>query len=628
MKILILIQLIGGICYAFGSGDISNDEKQKQATEAYNRVRDYLKIEEKKYNSSSKLTRTSTNVGDIPNSNIIGSGYNPVKHSPLCFTRDCKMATFGLPIFSFNYVKPEPGTGCAKGLLKPHPTVTFRCTPGAEKDSHVDIIDKLESLKKTTMIGLEINGGAKIPISTVNSVAASYKSSIQTKFMVDNILQKHYEIISTTRKVTFADLRMFQEQMSLSDSFIYTIENLPCCEYTDTVYRYIADHLFDQFGFTYVEHMILGGIASENIFIHQSNVTKLKENSVNIAREASISFGEVFHVGTNATFSHNVEEKNKFDRSIEDRYSKVIEKVDEVEKVFFSDLVDYTDAQDSVRCNFLFPGVRLESGNQGLKGWEEWSKSVEDNPVVIKFAVNDIFRLLTPHRFQKPNSHIVEKKELIRKALDTYLNISFYCPGNCVGHGKCVDTGYFQVGECKCNTGWTGADCSVMVGLSGTLCGINDKIECNGGPIIEGNTPQYGCAPGYVREKYHWSVTCRKASSTIDVGFAGTLCGINVKGFVIECGGKKPWLEKCPNGYKLTDIDGGGAYYCYKTDASSEDLPGTLCGFGRTYSNRLEDIDCDGHYPSRGDCPRNYHLRSQHVGQTTFTYTYAYCVKD
>ncbi|CAF4189750.1 unnamed protein product [Didymodactylos carnosus] len=592
MKLIILIQLIGGICYVLGgSSDVENREN---ATEAYNRVGEYLTRELQKYNSSMKLTRKAKS-DQIPNSNIIGAGYNPVIHNPICFTRDCQMASFGLPIFEFDYVRPEYGAACAKGLLKPHRAVTFRCKPGFDDDTHVDIIDKLDSLKKTTLVGLEISAGANIPVPQVKSVAATYKSSIQTQFMVNNILEKHVEVVATTRKVSYAELSMYQELMNLSPEFIFAINNMPCCDSSDEmVYKYIVDRIFKYFGFTYVEHLILGGIASENIFIHRSNVTKLTEDKVNIAREAKISFGEIFNVGTNATFSHEVEEKKKFDQSVEDRYRKVI------------------------------------GGNAGQKSWDDWSKSVDHNPVVIKFSVTDIFRLLNTesNRFPKSDSRIDQKRQLIQKALDKYLNISFYCPRNCGGHGKCVDTGYFQVGECKCDNGWTGADCSSMTGLSGTLCGINNKIECNGGPVIKGNYPQHGCAPGYVKQDYHWSVTCRKQVNTNSLGFAGTLCGIYVKGFSIKCGGKKPWLEKCPNGYKLSDMDGGSAYYCYKTDATSEDLPGTLCGYGRTYHNVQEEFDCDGHYPSRNDCPPNYHLDHADVGQPSYTYTYRYCVKN
>lgn len=96
-----------------------------------------------------------------------------------------------------------------------------------------------------------------------------------------------------------------------------------------------------------------------------------------------------------------------------------------------------------------------------------WAKTVESNPIPTIYSIKAIAELFTS-RFFPDDPDIALKKENLFKAIEEYSKNPIICPGTnlpdgtqCKGHGKCVDIGYFTLGECQCDGGWEGWDCGV-----------------------------------------------------------------------------------------------------------------------------------------------------------------------
>jgi hypothetical protein len=135
-------------------------------------------------------------------------------------------------------------------------------------------------------------------------------------------------------------------------------------------------------------------------------------------------------------------------------------------------------------------------GDTSIQTFADWSKTVTTNPIIIKFGVKLIFELLTEKRFPS-DPNIVMKKALIESALEKYIENPVYCYSNCSANGQCKPSNYYQFGECQCNDGWTGLDCSVSKPkpnvLSGTLCGLESYVAC------DGQYPANNCSNGWAQ---------------------------------------------------------------------------------------------------------------------------------
>lgn len=84
---------------------------------------------------------------------------------------------------------------------------------------------------------------------------------------------------------------MFEPLMDLSDEFRYTINNLPCCNYSEAqVNKYIYDFVFNYYGFTFVNQLMLGGIAQQNLFISKSELTTIETKGYEKSQEAKAEF--------------------------------------------------------------------------------------------------------------------------------------------------------------------------------------------------------------------------------------------------------------------------------------------------------------------------------------------------
>ncbi|CAF2929687.1 unnamed protein product [Rotaria sp. Silwood2] len=121
---------------------------------------------------------------------------------------------------------------------------------------------------------------------------------------------------------------------------------------------------------------------------------------------------------------------------------------------------------------------------------------------------------------------------------------------------------------------------------------------------------------------------CSLTDENATVGSIGTFCGIIFSSWNILCDNLNPYSEPCPSGYSKYSWNTGvydiTLFTCQKDNTSSNDRPGTLCGF---YSNQDEgnQVPCNGYYPGRGKCPRGYTLREETI---TNVHTLRLCVKD
>lgn len=585
MKIILFIQVVIVAHCVWGDGINKN-------LETYLRVGEYLKT-----HSQLPTSRMAT----LENSNNIGIGYNPLHGSPVCYTANCHMDGFRAPIFHLNYVQSVQG-GCTTKLIPEH--VTMTCLPGSESETDTQVIDTLDSLKKATEQGFDVDLGGKYKL-----LSASYKHSDQTRYMVDQIVQEKSEVMYTTRKISYARLSMFEPRMNLSDNFRYIIETLPCCEYDENVENYIKHYILEYFGYSYVTTLLLGGIAQQSIVMSSSNATTLEQNGVKKSQAAKLEFLVSFGM--------------KLDSSQDIKTHAMLMKY--VSKTY----------------------TTLFGGDSFTGKLEDWANSVKTNPVIIKFNIKYISDILTkaPGRF--PNDpNITEKAKMIERVLNDYITTPPYCYGNnCSRHGSCQDTGYFQFGQCQCHSGWSGIDCSEKVTeapkplvLSGTLCGLADSLTCGG------QDPRSNCP-------WNWGYTnwlhCSKRSSDISTSPTGTVCGYRVGTVKVLCADRDPYSDACPQGYQRQQKT--YETFCYKTDPYRDDLPGTMCGIevkgitdwvlaSSTWSI-LANIPCDGYYPGRGSCPPGYSVQTGYrdrkvdcgfmdLGSCDQRIAYAFCSKN
>lgn len=541
------------------------------------RVREYL---ERSFSSSSSIAQKDANINaQLQNSNKIGMGYNPTLGSPVCYTGTCQMEGFARPIFNLSFIN-RPNGACTTQMIPEN--VDIDCLPSADISSSTEILQTVDKLFESISNGIDFSSSAKYM-----GVSFSYKYSSQTRSIIDTMVAKNSTILFTNAKISTIRLSLFQPRMPLSDNFRYVIDNMPCCSYSVDVQTYIFENIFNYFGFTYVKDLLLGGIAQQKIVITEEDRSTLMKYHFDMSNSAEVSgaAGDIFSasVSMKITQQTDTEKLNIFKK-----YSK----------------------QSS---------VTTLGGDSSIQTFADWSKTVPTNPIVIKFSIGMIFDLFTKDKF--PNEpKLAEKMQLIRTALDAYTQNPIFCYNNCSGKGTCKSSGYFQFGLCECASGWTGIDCSVAIPsppkqniLQGTICGL----RTGAGMDCDTINPLDGCPAGYSRNEWAISKTgtgrmqfCSKDGTDTLQGRIGTICGFATGGTGYPCGGLNPFSDGCPAGYQqyqwLTDWGSGITAWCYKTNATLDDLPGTLCGMQT--NDGLTGPTCQGYYPARGSCPSGYTL--------------------
>ena len=568
LKIIILLSLLSAISSSgYDYGAYIRD------LETYARVGKYLKNQlHHGVGVDGSVTWKETESVTLENSNKIGLGYDPLHGTPVCYTGSCQMSGFRQQIFKLNY-RQTPQGSCTSKLIPEF--VSIDCLASSEVQAGTEVIDTLNRLKETNTKGFDISIGGKYL-----QLSGSYHYSEQTRSVIDSIVKQHTEMLFTTAKISYVKLSMFEPFMHLSDMFRYVIDNLPSSEYNDITAKYISDYIFGYFGYAYVDMLMLGGIALQNIFIDKSKVSYLQQQGIEKSHEAQLEFFATFSMKQKVT---NDTEKHKiFMKYVKKSYSTVL------------------------------------GGDPTLQKMDEWSETVKRNPVIIKFGIKSISDLLNQRRFPS-DSKIHEKSKLIERALNHYTQLPIHCYGGsqCTGHGICIDSGYFQFGLCHCDAGWSGVDCSHSIPLppkpvvlSGTLCGYGDNIPC------DAHIPSHHCPTGWQRTSHGY---CEKSTNSNDTSPSGTLCGYHLHDLTVLCDGRNPYSDACPEGYKRSS----DFRFCYKTNASANDSPGTLCGIlrkqqcygqGRPHPGSSPtvfiDVSCGGYYPGKGSCPPGYTLRT------------------
>jgi hypothetical protein len=526
----------------------------------------------------------NTNADFLLNSNKIGLGYNLLYGSPVCYTGDCQMEGFRLPVFKLNFTK-RPDGSCTTKLIPQY--VYLDCLPSTDTKAGTEIISTFSQLQESLMRGLYTSLDVKYKYASF-----SYSYSKETRSMIDKIYRENTTILYTSARISTVRLTGFEPGLELSDEFITVIKNMPCCTYNTYSERYIYDYIFGYFGFCYVTDLLLGGVAQQNIYINQEDRSLLQKNGYTISNEARLGV-DALRVFSS---SFNIKTTEEYNKTTYETFTKYVK---------------------TARATTL-------GGDTSLQGIEEWSKTIPSNPIVIKFGLKYLFDLLNVQRF--PNDpNIAAKSNLIAQVLDKYIQNPVYCYSNCSGKGICKPSGYFQFGICECFSGWTGTDCSVAVIvppkqdiLQGTICGL----RTGAGVDCEGVNPLNGCPAGYSRDEWLIGKTgtgrmqfCSKTMTDKLQGKTGTICGIATGTAAYPCGNKNPFSEGCPTGYQqyqwFVNWGSGIMAWCYKTDPTLDDLPGTMCGM-QTNGGRTGPT-CQGYYPGRGSCPSGYILHQWRV---------------
>ena len=372
------------------------------------------RVENRLYNKMRRFSDTYS----LPNSDLIGMGYDPVQGSPVCFTGACQMDGFKQSVFDLKYTSSKPGS-CLN--LSVPDNVQLLCLPGAELNADTEEISSITHLQETTLKRIDVSVNPT-GWGRLFGLFASYGSSDQTTYMSDLILEKNLSLFYTAAEIGFVKLTMFEPKMELSDNFRFVIDNMPCCDLDSDVNDYITSYIFDYFGFAFISELILGGVIQEIVSIDSERLSDLKTRG--LQTEHSVSAG--FFVKTGIDYKTN----------------------------------DTITIQEEFRRTVTSTKISQLGGDPAKMSEPivNWIKTIPDNPAVIHLKIKFLSDLITSRRF--PNdTNIAAKLTLINHALDDYI-VSLkakFCTRNCSGkeRGTC-EFGDLMVPICKCQPKYTG----------------------------------------------------------------------------------------------------------------------------------------------------------------------------
>lgn len=373
-----------------------------------------------------RATKRTTNadIEWLPNSGKIGAGYDLVTGSPVCYSGQCQMEGFRQLLFKLNITKRTEGS-CTNKLIPQH--VNLDCLSSTQITANTESISTVDQLMESTKRGIDVSFSVGTSFVFFSS-SFSYSRSHETRSMIDTMVETNSTIYFTQATISWVRLSAFALFLELSDEFRYVIDNMPCCNQSDEIDEYIKEFIIDYFGIMYVKDLLLGGIAQQKIVISEEQRKKLETNGFTTSNEVEfkVAAGSIF------SMSAKVGVTEQFDQTKLNTFKKF--------------------SQQS--------SITTLGGAPTMQSIEEWSKTIPANPTIIKFGVAPIIDLLTTRRFpHDPN--ITLKRDLIRRAQENYMGNQLFCYKNCSQHGSCVPTKYFAFGQCRCNPGWSGFDCSV-----------------------------------------------------------------------------------------------------------------------------------------------------------------------
>jgi hypothetical protein len=211
-------------------------------------------------------------------------------------------------------------------------------------------ISTLDQLKESIKKGIEFFVSAS---AFGNSF--SYSHSTQTRSMIDKIIQMNSTVYFTQAIISQIRLSAFEPLLKLSDQFRDVIENMPCCNESNQLNRYIQKFIIDYFGLVYVKDLVLGGIVQQKIVISEENRKNLQENGFTTTNQAElkVAAASVFSASTKLTTTE------EFDQIKLNTFRKF-----------------------SQQSNIITLG-----GATTMQSIEEWSKTVSSNPTIIKFRI-------------------------------------------------------------------------------------------------------------------------------------------------------------------------------------------------------------------------------------------------
>lgn len=291
----------------------------------------------------------------------------------------------------------------------------------------VQAINKLHDLKENTNKIIDFSTTSTINTTYIDA-SFSYTYSQGIHSAIDMIMKDNSTILTTSINISTTHLSISESTFELADDFRFVIENMPCCEFNETVEKYIHEFIIGYFGDTYISKLQLGGIIQQTIIITETNRLKLEQNGFNMSNETWLKSvaKEIFLIQTTLNQT----------QILNNTYHKY----------------------------FTKSNAKILGGKRSISSLEDWCKSIPSNPVALKIEIASIFDLLINHYFPV-DSYINQKATSIRSVVDRYLSAPIYCYDRCTDtvHGTCVHSGYFQFGTCQCKSGWTGLNCAIPV---------------------------------------------------------------------------------------------------------------------------------------------------------------------
>ena len=511
----------------------------------------------------------------MANSGKIGSGFDTVAGSPVCYTGQCQMEGFRRALFRLVLNKRSKGS-CIDIVIPQN--VELDCLPSMQMSAKTETIATMTQLQDSTKRGYDASVSAE---GFGNSL--SYRFSHEIRSMIDTLVEHNSTIYFTRVTVTWARLFAFVPALQLSEAFHFVIENMPCCNESLELDHYIREFVIDYFGLTYVKDMLLGGIAQQQVTISDESRKKIQSNSVSTSHALEAKFAY-------AIFSASA-------------------------KFGISDNVDRTQTETFKKYSHQ-SSITTLGGTPNILTIEEWAKTVPSNPTIVKFSLSNILDLLTPKRFPS-DPDIRQKQYLVKKAHEKYINNPVFCYNNCSGHGTCIPSGYFGMGKCNCYLGRTGIDCATVLRIpSGVLTIGYSKDDCPKGfkhEIRLFGVYNYPVDPS--GDNLKTLPGCSAVGDDTSVGPIGTLCGLDFLDMHIPCNGLYPIGEPCPPGFtKVIRTQYGlwptTLWTCKKNVTDAFDFPGTLCGFQSTLNSMTQfggsHVWCGGYDPGQGKCPPGF----------------------
>ena len=310
---------------------------------------------------------------------------------------------------------------------RPLKNATIDCSLSQSNNIEVQIINTLRDLKEITKKIFDFPTTSTFNTTYMDtSFAYAYSRGIGSA--IDLIMKDNATILLTSVNISSTRLSIVESTFELADDFRLVIENMPCCAFNETVEKYIREFIIGYFGYTYIRKLQLGGIIRQTIIMTEANRLKLEQNGFNSSNETWLKSvaKEIF----------STETKLKKTKILNNTYDKY----------------------------FTKDNAKILGGKTSIHSLEDWCKSISSNPVVLKIGISSIANLLTNHYFPI-DSYIYQKAMLIRSVVGRYLSSPVYCYDRCTdtAHGTCIDSGYFQFGVCKCESGWTGLNCAIPV---------------------------------------------------------------------------------------------------------------------------------------------------------------------